>query len=111
MALLFIAVLALTIGGLGLFMVELIRLGIDYTRLRAMYVLSNARPRSGAEAVQQLHSFRTEAGKTRFVHALRAWVPVGQDSQLLADEADLQKGTVRDALFELVEVWREAESK
>ena len=67
-------------------------------------------PEAVAEAIQQLHSFKTQAGKARFVHALRAWLPLGEDSQILEDEASLQKGAVRDALFEFAEVWREAES-
>lgn len=87
---------------------QLAKLVYDRSRYAYLSMRSEARPQSAAEAIRVLHSFQSEAGKSRYARALLRWLPVGRNVSVLLDEANQHTGSVRDALFQLAEVWEDS---
>ena len=80
----------------------------DQIRLAILSIRSDARPQSVAESVCMLHSFKSEIAKAQYARALLKWLPVGTDLPVLVEEASQHEGDVRDALFQMIEVWEDS---
>ena len=87
------------------------RLVSDQGKLAILSIRSDARPHSAIEAIHMLPMFKTTIGKAQYIHALLRWLPVETDMQVFVEEAVQQDANVRDAIFQLVEIWEDSMSE
>jgi len=80
----------------------------DQIKLKKLSFLSNIRPTTATEAIQILHSFKSDVGKAQYVHALFKWLPVGADPQVFIEEAGKHHGDVPERLYQLAEIWEDS---
>ena len=76
----------------------------DQLKLKKLSLLSDSRPLTATEAIQTLHSFKSNAGKAQFINVLFKWLPVRADPQVLIEEASKHHGVVSERLYQLAEI-------
>ena len=80
----------------------------DQIKLKKLSYLSNSRPSTTLEAIQILHSLKSQVGEAQYVQALFKWLPAEADSHVLIEESNKHHGAVRDKLCQLAEIWEDS---
>ena len=78
---------------------------MDQIKFKRLSFAPDSRPATTMDAIQILHSFKSDVIKTQYVSALFKWLPVGTDPQALIEEANKHHGATRDKLYQLAENW------
>ena len=85
-----------------------IRILFDQSKITKLAIIPENRPKTAKEAIQVLHSFKSDVGRAQFIGGLFKWLPIGADPQVFIEEACKHRGTVRDRLYQLAEVWEDS---
>ena len=85
-----------------------IKILFDQFKLKKLYLLSGSRPLTATEAIQVLYSFKSDAGKAQYIHALFKWLPTGTDPHILTEEASKHHVIVSERLYQLAEIWEDS---
>jgi len=90
------------------FILNFIKILSDQFKLKKISLLSDSRPSTATEAIQILHSFKSDVGKAQYIHALFNWLPAGTDPQDLIEEANKHHSVVSEGLYQLAEIWEDS---
>jgi len=88
----------------------LIRIIRDQVKFRSLSMIPENRPKTTDEAIQILHSFKSDWCRVQYANALLKWMPNGEEPQLLIEEADQIRNSgkysveVAEAIYALAEV-------
>ena len=99
------------------FILDAKKLISDQIKLKSISISPDNRPKTTTEAIQLLHSFKSDWCRVQYAHALLKWLPSGEEPQLLIEEANKIRDSrsydveVTDALYALAEVWEDSMPK
>jgi hypothetical protein len=104
----FLSVIVIFLGTLVKFIFNFMKILFDQFKLKKLSLFSGSRPSTATEAIQALYSFKSDAGKAQYVHALFKWLPAGTDPQVLIEEASKHHSVVSERLYQLAEIWEDS---
>lgn len=83
----------------------------DQSKLIKFHVLSDERPSTALEAIEIIRNFKSDSVKIQYVSALFNWIPLGNDPQVLIEEARQYDNIIADKLCQLAEIWEDSMRK
>jgi len=104
----FLSVIVVFLGALVKFIFNFMKILLDQFKLKKISLLLDSRPSTATEAIQTLHSFKSDVGKAQYIYALFKWLPVGTDPQVLIEEASKHHSVVSERLYQLAEIWEDS---
>ena len=104
----FISMIVIFLVAVVKFIFDFMKILSDQFKLKKISLLSDSRPSTATEAIQILHSFKSDVGKAQYIHALFKWLPVGTDPQVLIEEASKHHSVVSERLYQLAEIWEDS---
>ena len=104
----FLSVIVIFLYALAKFIFNFMKILLDQFKLKKISLLLDSRPSTATEAIQTLHSFKSDVGKAQYIYALFKWLPVGTDPQVLIEEASKHHSVVSERLYQLAEIWEDS---
>jgi len=104
----FLSVIVILLDTVVKFIYGFMKILFDQFKLKKLSLLSDSRPSTTTEAIQILHSFKSDVGKAQYIHALFKWFPGGTDPQVLIEEANKHHSVVSERLYQLAETWEDS---